>query len=122
MSGNEPAKKGMKRPMGKAIKVLSIDAIIIPVTEIEDKRLNLKDKGLLAYLHYYQDGEEISVRRLSECIETDGMASISNSVKRLERFGYLTRTRKRRENGKFGQAVWTLSNASSIEHKEGDDV
>lgn len=107
--------------MGNCIKILSSDFITIPATEIADKRLRLKDKGLLAYLHYYPDGAEISVRVLAEKIGTDSITSISNSVKRLERFGYLTRTRYRRENGKFGQAIWTLSNASSIEHKEGDD-
>lgn len=104
--------------MGNAVKILSSDFVIIPATEIADKRLTLKDKGLLSFLHYYLDGAEISVRRLAEEIGTDGITSISNSVKRLERFGYLTRARYRRENGKFGEAVWILSNASRIEQEE----
>ena len=107
--------------MGNAIKILSSDFVIIPTTEIADKRLTLKDKGLLSFLHYYPDGAEISVRRLAEEIGTDGITSISNSVKRLERFGYLTRTRYRRENGKFGEAFWILSNASYIEKEESEE-
>ncbi len=67
---------------------------IINNSIFHDKRLNLKDRGLLCTLISLPDNWEFSVNGLAASLE-DGRDSIKASLNRLEEFGYLKRTEER---------------------------
>jgi hypothetical protein len=72
---------------------------------LEDNRLSLKAKGMLAYLLSKPDNWQVSDRQLST-IGPDGRTAVQAALKELETYGYLNRTRVRREDGTFcGQSI-----------------
>lgn len=67
---------------------------------LEDTRLSFKARGLLAYLLTKPDGWMINFRHLMK-VGPDGEWSVLAALKELETCGYLSRSRRRLENGKF---------------------
>ncbi|MBE6017832.1 MAG: helix-turn-helix domain-containing protein [Lachnospiraceae bacterium] len=67
-----------------------------------DVRLNLTDRGLLTTLMSLKPNWDFTVEGMS-AILPDGRGRIKSSLKRLERFGYITVIHEREENGRFAR-------------------
>lgn len=67
----------------------------IPNQALEDGRLSLKARGLLAYLLGRPDGWDTSARRLARSAHAlvDGRDAILSGLSELQRTGYLVRSR-----------------------------
>ena len=76
-------------------------------TGINDPRLSLKSKGLLAYLISKPDGWYINYQDIIKT-SRNGIKSIRSSVKELLRLGYMVRSQTRCEDGKFGFFDYTV--------------
>lgn len=74
---------------------------------IRDIRLSWKARGLLLFMLSLPDAWDYSVTGL-ESLAPDGRDSIRAALKELEKYGYLTRTRRRGERGRFAQADYVL--------------
>lgn len=88
---------------------------IIGNTGLKDKRLTLKAKGLLAYMLSLPDDWVFYETELKEHSK-DGRDSIRSALKELEKSGYLVRSQKREDTGKFGQKEWSVSDEPSTEN------
>ena len=76
------------------------DYTIIHNRFLREKSMSLKTKGLMAYLLSLPDDWKIYVTELQNN-HSDGVTSIKNALKELERFGYLQRERIRDQYGKM---------------------
>ncbi len=76
-------------------------------TGINDPRLSLKSKGLLAYLISKPDGWYINYQDIIKN-SNNGIKSIRSSVKELLRFGYIVRSQIRNIDGKYGFYDYTV--------------
>lgn len=74
-----------------------------------DKRLSLKDLGLLVKLLSLPDNWNFSEKGLAKILEQDGQTSIRTAIKNLEEYGYLTRKRERDETGKIIGVEWIIT-------------
>lgn len=74
-----------------------------------DKRLSLKDLGLLVKLLSLPDNWNFSEKGLAKILEQDGQTSIRTAIKNLEEYGYLTRKRERDEAGKVTGVEWIIT-------------
>ena len=86
----------------------------IPQDIFRDKRLSLKDIGLLTSMLSLPDNWEFSENGLEAIFPNDGITSIRTGLKKLEKTGYLKRTRKHGGKGKFTGVVWYLSDTPSL--------
>lgn len=66
----------------------------------KEKGMSLKAKGLLSMMLSLPDDWDYSIMGLVQ-LSKDGKDSVMGALKELEDFGYLTRTRKQDEKGKF---------------------
>lgn len=66
----------------------------------KEKGMSLKAKGLLSLMLSLPDDWDYSVMGLVQ-LSKDGKDSVMGALRELEDFGYLTRTRKQDEKGKF---------------------
>ncbi len=73
---------------------------IISNVGMNDERLSLKAKGMLAYLLTKPDNWQVSDRHLAT-IGPDGRSAVQAALKELETFGYLVRKRARNEQGQW---------------------
>ena len=74
---------------------------VISNQALEDPRLSLKAKGLLAYLLTKPDGWTVVVAHLVKQ-SNDGRHAVDQALKELERYGYIIRTKQGRgQGGKF---------------------
>lgn len=71
----------------------------------KDKRLNLRDRGLLCSMLSLPDNWEFSEQGLVK-IFPDGLSSIKSGLKTLEECGYLERKRVRNADGTLDRAEW----------------
>lgn len=74
---------------------------------LEDNKLSLKAKGLLAYFLSKPDGWQIRLKDV-ENKSTDGSSSIRSGLKELMDTGYINRYRERDEEGKFGDYIYEV--------------
>ena len=81
---------------------------VIPQNIILDNNLSLKDFGLLVKLLSLPDNWDFSVTGLEKIFAQDGKTSITTGLKNLEKYGYLSRTRKRDESGKYVDVEWII--------------
>lgn len=81
---------------------------VIPQNIILDNNLSLKDFGLLVKLLSLPDNWDFSVTGLEKIFTQDGKTSITTGLKNLEKYGYLSRTRKRDEAGKYVDVEWII--------------
>lgn len=70
-----------------------------------DKELRNSDVGLLVRMFSFPDDWKFSIEGLAE-ICADGVDAIRSSIQRLEKFGYLKRSRLRDENGKLISSIY----------------
>lgn len=81
----------------------------LPQGIFRDKRLSLKDVGLLVSMLALPDDWEFSENGLEAIFEHDGQASIRTGLKSLERAGYLKRERVRdTKTGQIAACNWYL--------------
>lgn len=81
----------------------------IPNQTIRDKRLTGRDIGILVYMLSLPDGWNFSIKGLVTVLPNDGRDGISVSLQRLEKAGYLRRTRARNTSGTISGCEWTIS-------------
>lgn len=75
---------------------------------LQDKRLSLKAKGLLSLmLSLPADRWKYSIRGLAS-ICRDGVDSVRDGIRELERAGYVIRFRSRKANGQLGEAIYWI--------------
>ena len=86
----------------------------IPQGIFRDKRLSLKDIGLLTCMLSLPDNWEFSENGLEAIFPNDGITSIRTGLKKLEQTGYLSRQRKHGGKGKFTGVIWYLSDTPSL--------
>lgn len=67
---------------------------------LEDSRLSLKAKGLLAYLMTKPDDWRVNSRHLA-AIGPDGRSAVLNALDELGEFGYFTRKKFKDEKGRW---------------------
>jgi hypothetical protein len=68
---------------------------------LRDERLSWKARGILGYILTNSDEWKIYVSELANHSDKDGRDSTANGVKELIEHGYISRTRKHDENGRF---------------------
>lgn len=73
-----------------------------------DRRIGLKEKGLLTYLHSHADGYELSLAQIIRD-STDGKDAVRTGLARLEEAGYLTQVRQRGDGGRWGEVDYVLA-------------
>lgn len=81
---------------------------VISAQILQDKRLSLKDLGLLIKLLSLPDNWDFSEKGLMKILEKDGSTSIRTGLKHLEEYGYLTRETVRDEKGRITDVEWTV--------------
>ena len=69
---------------------------------LKNHSLSLRDRGMVVTLLSLPDNWEFTISGLSKIIP-DGKSSIRASLTHLEELGYISRTQKRAESGKFGK-------------------
>lgn len=69
--------------------------------------LSLKAKGLMSVLISTPEDWDYTLSGLSKT-NKDSKASIKSAIYELEQAGYIYRTRERKDNGQFGQAIYTV--------------
>ena len=84
---------------------------IIPNDILESKELSLKDIGLLCYLLHLPEDWQFSIDGLVSVLPFDRRAAIMASLNRLEKAHYLYREHERVEHGRFGKAIWIVSDS-----------
>lgn len=94
---------------------------VIPNAIFENQALTTYDIGLLCYMLHLPDEWVFSVRGLSAVLRGDKKVRITASLKRIEAAGYLVRTQSRGENGRLGQAVWTISDIPLADYQPTDN-
>ena len=86
---------------------------IISNSILRDKELSMKDRGVLCTICSLPDGWEFSIAGLS-AIVPDGTDSIRGSILKLEKLGYLVRTKTRTSNGKFASEIEVFPEKASV--------
>ena len=77
---------------------------MISNTILRDKELSMKDRGVLCTICSLPDGWKFSIEGLS-AIVTDGVDAIRASVIKLEKMGYMTRSKTRGKDGKYTSEI-----------------
>lgn len=82
---------------------------ILPNSLIRNPELSLRDVGLLCYILSLPPDWEFSIRGLDAVIRRNGISSVRAGIAELEKQGYLIRTQKRGNSGKFQCSNWTVT-------------
>lgn len=93
---------------------------IVPNSIFRDKRLNLRDIGLLCYLLHLPNEWVFTVSGLVSMMEHDKKDGITASLKRIEQAGYLIRQRSRGKDGRLSESVWIVSDEPMTENPAQD--
>lgn len=91
------------------------DFTSLPNALLQDKRLELRDVGLLCFMLSLPPDWEFSVRGLAAILPNDGVAAIGKSLQRIEAAGYLQRKQKRGADGKLSGCDWVVSDQPHID-------
>lgn len=83
-------------------------------TLFRDKRLSFRDKGIFGLISTHVDGFGVSAESIAACSPTDGVSAVKTSLRNLEQYGYLRRTRDRRPDGTLGGAVYFITDDPSM--------
>jgi hypothetical protein len=81
--------------------------VMIDKTGINDERLSLKAKGLLATLLSKPDDWKVYITQLAKTCK-DGVDSVKSALKELREYGYVTMERIRDEKGRITQTEWIV--------------
>jgi hypothetical protein len=74
---------------------------------LRDMRLTLKAKGLLSQMLSLPEDWDFTLQGLSQ-INRESVDAIRTAVQELEKAGYITRSRERKENGQLGDAEYII--------------
>lgn len=74
-----------------------------------DSRLAFRDKGIFGLISTHRDGYGVSAESIAACSPTDGVTAVKTSLRKLEQYGYLQRTRHRNPDGTLGSAVYFIT-------------
>lgn len=88
--------------------------VILPNELIQNQELSIKDIGLLCYMLSLPDQWEFSLSGLTSVLKHDGRCTISGSVHRLEKAGYIRRSYLRGPDGAIRGCVWEVSDAQEF--------
>lgn len=80
---------------------------VIPQNILLDKRLSLRDRGMLVTIISLPDKWNFSTRGLCTLFP-DGLTAVTSAVQSLERLGYLKRTQLFGKDGKFTDVRWDI--------------
>ena len=83
------------------------DYTVMSNHHLKDPGLSLKAKGLLAIMLSLPDDWNYSTRGLA-AICKEGVEAIGNTLKELERAGYVVRRQLRGEHGRVGSVEYTI--------------
>lgn len=93
------------------------DFSIVSNTLLRDKRLSLRARGLLVFMLSLADTWEYSITGLANATG-ESTGKISNCLKELESFGYLTRERIRNAKGQMDGTEYTLRESPASENPD----
>ena len=82
--------------------------VLMPVNHFRDKELSLKAIGLFSIMLSLPEDWVFSIEGLAKLCR-DGYSSIKSSIYELEAAGYLTRTRVRDPQGKYGKMTYMIN-------------
>lgn len=82
---------------------------------LQEKEMSLKAKGLLSQMLSLPDNWDYSIVGLTK-INKDGLDSIKATLKELEQFGYLKRTRIKGTGGKYIDIEYTIYEKPQVEN------
>ena len=91
------------------------DFTALPNALLQDKRLELRDVGLLCFMLSLPPNWDFSIRGLAAILPHDGVAAIGKSLQRIEAAGYLQRKQDRGKDGKLLPVVWFVSDEPHID-------
>ena len=83
------------------------DYTVMSNCHLKDTTLSLKAKGLLSLILSLPDDWNYSTRGLASICK-EGVELIGNTIKELEKAGYIVRRQLRGENGKLGVVEYTI--------------
>lgn len=83
------------------------DVTILP-NEHYRHQLSLKALGLFSYIWSKPDGWNFSARGTATQVK-DSKEGVQTAIRELEIRGFLIREQKKKQTGKFGSAIWTIS-------------
>ena len=83
------------------------DYTVMSNCHLKDTSLSLKAKGLLSLILSLPDDWNYSTRGLASICK-EGVELIGNTIKELEKAGYIVRRQLRGENGKLGVVEYTI--------------
>lgn len=102
--------------MAKLINKTQNNFTIVNNSIVRDKRLGIKERGLLLTLLSLPDNWNFSVAGICSLLP-DGKATINSTIKNLESLGYLKRKQIKNENGQFGGYDWIITDNPSTENR-----
>lgn len=82
-------------------------------TVFRDPRLSAKAMGIFGNISTHRDGWGITPESLSTQM-SDGVGAIKSGLRELEEHGYLRRTQTKRPDGKFGAAVYYITDQPEL--------
>ena len=83
--------------------------LVVPNALVRNKGLKLRDVGLLVFALSLPDDWKFSVSGLQALLPGVGRDSIRDSLRRIEKAGYLRRIKQRGSDGKITGEIWILS-------------
>lgn len=95
--------------MTRIIKEYTNKFTIISNSEVQDKRLSWKARGIFSYLWSMPDDWDFYEVEIAKHAP-DGRDSLRSGLTELEEYGYLKRERVR-NNGRLGGAVWIITDS-----------
>ena len=83
------------------------DYTVMSNCHLKDTTLSLKAKGLLSLILSLPDGWNYSTRGLASICK-EGVELVGNTIRELEKAGYIVRRQLRGEDGKLGAVEYTI--------------
>lgn len=94
--------------MAEVFRVPKIDNYsIISNTHFKDQRLSLRAKGLLSLILSLPNEWDLTLKGLVK-ICTEGRDAVANTVKELQKYGYIKKLQPRDKNGKLQKVVYEI--------------
>lgn len=86
---------------------LENDFAIIPNEILRNKEMKSSTKNILLTMIGLPPEWDFSIAGISACVY-EGRETVQKALVELEKFGYITRKRERKENGTFGAMIYTI--------------
>ena len=87
---------------------------IVPNEILQSKDLSLQAKGLIAQCLSFPDNWNYSINGLVAVVK-EGKTAVMNTIKELERYGYVKRNRIHDENGKFAGIEYVITDYPNLD-------